>query len=723
LQATFKVVKNSEVSVNNNELKANIIDLINRFFSIENWDFGETFYFQELSTYIMNQLTPELVSFVIVPTQAQQTFGSLFEVKCESDEIFINGATVDNIEFIDEHSASALQSTGRVFTGISAPQQGVITRTTSSPSILPSSTVLTNIDTGNTGGTLVPSAAVEEQLTTELGDPFEGVLGNLDPIDPTYSLSAPLVVDEGDSFTVNLTTTDIPDGSVLSYNITGISASDIGGEPLTGQFVVNANSAFATFTLTNDLGLEGPEKFVLTLNNQQASVEVQFLDTSVPTDPVDPTILAVSNTTGTYPSRTSIIDTSTTLRFIADADPYPAKAGIPLVNDGVTAREFSDSTALITDKTYDVTFDFKAGNNLYNSTNDTFDTLPLPNPEVLGTNSVGIMLNGVVFHGPDFVSSTLPGGSNVAEAGFVWNSVFNGNLFGEDGAGGYPESNGEYHYHNGKFLYRAWNNEKFISSSSYFADTASNDGDNLRHSDGHSKIVGFAFDGYPIYGPFGYTIPGDNTSGISQQSSSYRTKPSAASGRGYLYSELPAGTFVQDYEYIEGLGSLDEYNGKYCKTPDYPAGTYAYFLTFEDGDLTTPVYPYIIGPSTRDQRTPTGTVTQLTNFGQTYSIAVTNNGATAYVLAGADRVGLVDGENPTVTVNIGDTLELNMNTVGYRLYIKTAAVIGTGSLVTSPVVSSNGSETGTISWTPDTAGTYYYVAENSTSMIGEIIVQ
>ena len=101
LGVKFKIVKNTNMVINDNELKSNIIEAINKFFDIENWDFGETFYFQELSAYIINSLTPALSSIVIVPKQADQTFGSLFEIKSEANEIFLNAATVNDIEIID----------------------------------------------------------------------------------------------------------------------------------------------------------------------------------------------------------------------------------------------------------------------------------------------------------------------------------------------------------------------------------------------------------------------------------------------------------------------------------------------------------------------------------------------------------------------------------------------------------------------------------------------
>lgn len=115
LKATFKIVKNPNRVVNDNELKANVIAAIDEFFSLENWEFGDTFYFTELSTYVMNRLAPDLSAIVIVPVQNTLAFGSMFEVKSEADEIFISSATVDNIEVISSLTASRLRAEGAIY--------------------------------------------------------------------------------------------------------------------------------------------------------------------------------------------------------------------------------------------------------------------------------------------------------------------------------------------------------------------------------------------------------------------------------------------------------------------------------------------------------------------------------------------------------------------------------------------------------------------------------
>ena len=116
LQATFKIVKNSDEVTNDADIKSRVISAINEFFALENWDFGDTFYFTELSAFITLQLAPDISNFIIVPKAGNQSFGSLFEISSESDEIFISGAKVSDIEIIDAVTAAQIKATGTVTT-------------------------------------------------------------------------------------------------------------------------------------------------------------------------------------------------------------------------------------------------------------------------------------------------------------------------------------------------------------------------------------------------------------------------------------------------------------------------------------------------------------------------------------------------------------------------------------------------------------------------------
>ena len=284
-----------------------------------------------------------------------------------------------------------------------------------------------------------------------------------------------------------------------------------------------------------------------------------------------------------------------TITFVSDGDPYPALAGAPLTNTGTTEqRLFPGSPNRITEQAHNYTFNYRGGANTSN-----------PHTTTLG--AMGIALNGVVIFNPMTGPGPLPGSNVVPPNGFQWDAVYNESSYGVDACGGHPEANGEYHYHSGKFLLNGWMGTSKVEASNTYFSGSSFGTDKFRHANGHSKIVGFAFDGYPIYGPFAYIFATDSAQGTRQMTSSYRTKPIVAEGRVYAYSQYPAGTFIQDYEYVNNLGTLDEYNGRFCHTPDFPTGTYAYFLSFDNGNLTAPAYPYILGPQTKEQR-PVGGV-------------------------------------------------------------------------------------------------------------------
>ena len=125
LQAVFKIVKNTERVVNDNDLKSRVITAINQFFNLDNWEFGETFYWSEMSAYIMKELSPDLSSIIIVPRASTSAFGSLYEVKSEADEIFISSATVDDVEVISAITADRIRSSGAIVTSSNVTNTGI----------------------------------------------------------------------------------------------------------------------------------------------------------------------------------------------------------------------------------------------------------------------------------------------------------------------------------------------------------------------------------------------------------------------------------------------------------------------------------------------------------------------------------------------------------------------------------------------------------------------
>jgi hypothetical protein len=111
----------------------------------------------------------------------------------------------------------------------------------------------------------------------------------------------------------------------------------------------------------------------------------------------------------------------------------------------------------------------------------------------------------------------------------------------------------------------------------------------------HSPILGYAYDGNPIYGPYGYSNPLNNSSQIVRLSSGYSQNNSRTSGPSI--TEYPLGSFTDDYTWISSVNSgktvLDRNNGRFCVTPEYPSGVYAYFITITNTNI--PVFPYILG--------------------------------------------------------------------------------------------------------------------------------
>ena len=117
LRATIKVIQafNSNASIS--EIKTSVVAALNDYFSIDKWDFGDTFYFSELSAYLHATLGGIISSVVLVPLNPQKSFGDLYEIRSTPSQIFVNAATVNNIEVIEALTSTNLRT---------APGSGVI---------------------------------------------------------------------------------------------------------------------------------------------------------------------------------------------------------------------------------------------------------------------------------------------------------------------------------------------------------------------------------------------------------------------------------------------------------------------------------------------------------------------------------------------------------------------------------------------------------------------
>ena len=109
LQGKIKVIKQPKVVVSIGEIKSRVVASLNEYFTIDKWDFGDIFYFSELSAYLHEELGDIVSSVVIVPTDPTKVFGDLYEIRSAPNEIFVNAATTQDIEVIDALTSGALR--------------------------------------------------------------------------------------------------------------------------------------------------------------------------------------------------------------------------------------------------------------------------------------------------------------------------------------------------------------------------------------------------------------------------------------------------------------------------------------------------------------------------------------------------------------------------------------------------------------------------------------
>jgi len=117
LRATIKVIKAQNSTASTTEIKSAVIANINNYFTIDKWDFGDTFYFSELAAYLHDKMGGIISSVVLVPLNSEKSFGDLYEIRSEPNEIFVNAATVANVEVIDALTSTNIKT---------APGSGVI---------------------------------------------------------------------------------------------------------------------------------------------------------------------------------------------------------------------------------------------------------------------------------------------------------------------------------------------------------------------------------------------------------------------------------------------------------------------------------------------------------------------------------------------------------------------------------------------------------------------
>jgi hypothetical protein len=244
--------------------------------------------------------------------------------------------------------------------------------------------------------------------------------------------------------------------------------------------------------------------------------------------------------------------------------------------------------------------------------------------------NIGIFMNGVaLFDYRDGVSwsnalQALKGGPLMGMGDNAWNrDAVVGERLGFDCAKGHPAM-GNYHHHQNP---SAFNLDRKVIST--VCDLYAADGLYVLDSTKHSPLLGYTVDGFPIYGAYGYKNA-DGTGGITRMKSSFflrniTDRTLYADGTDVIdgpavSTTYPLGYFREDYGYIAPTASqpdyLDEHNGRFCVTPEYPKGIYCYFATV-DANWNS-AYPYIVGPTFYGVRTA-AKVTSISETVNTYT--------------------------------------------------------------------------------------------------------
>lgn len=225
-------------------------------------------------------------------------------------------------------------------------------------------------------------------------------------------------------------------------------------------------------------------------------------------------------------------------------------------------------------------------------------------PTATTMGNIGVFINGVaLFDYRDGVAwnpatnslcggpgnPPCPGGPG---ATMDWNrDAILAEMSGFDCSKGHPAM-GNYHHHQNPSAFDLDLNVVSTICNLYDAD-----GLYAIDSTQHSPLIGFAYDGFPIYGAYGY-VNTDGTGGIVRIKSSYQLKTTRGTGNVPSETSWPLGTFREDYEYVNHSSQsdyLDEHNGRFCVTPEYPNGIYCYFTTVDSN--WNSAYPYAVGPT------------------------------------------------------------------------------------------------------------------------------
>jgi hypothetical protein len=324
--------------------------------------------------------------------------------------------------------------------------------------------------------------------------------------------------------------------------------------------------------------------------------------------------------------------------------------------------------------------------------------------------NIGVFINGTaLFDSRDGVSwknssNTLAGGPLGGMGDGKWQrDAIPAEKPGFDCSKGHPAM-GNYHHHQNP---SAFNLDLNVISS--VCDLYQAEGLYTINPSEHSPLIGFAYDGFPIYGAYGYTNA-DGTGGVVKMQSSYQlrnittrtTSPTGVtvtSGPA-VSTTYPLGYFIEDYEYVSHPEEyyLDEHNGRFCVTPEYPAGTYCYFATVDANHNSA--YPYAVGPTFYGNKVA-AKVTSISESTTTYTSSAS--------LDEQSELKFNVFPNPASDMVIIQQLDLSPNTIEIELVDATGKVVKTTQILQGSTFSSF--DVSTLY-----SGTYYVRIKNNSAV-------
>lgn len=306
-----------------------------------------------------------------------------------------------------------------------------------------------------------------------------------------------------------------------------------------------------------------------------------------------------------------------------------------------------------------------------------FPLQPQPNtgtPNSTTGGNIGVFVNGVsLFDYRDGVgwnsntnalcggpgNSPCPGGPAASND---WNrDAVPAEQDGFDCAKGHPAM-GNYHHHQNPSAF-----DLDLQVLSNICNLYDADGLYVIDSNQHSPLIGYAYDGYPIYGAYGYADT-NGTGGIVRIRSGYQlrnitTRTTHADGSTVgagpaVSTTYPLGYFREDYAYVANSSPeyLDEHNGRFSVTPEYPNGTYAYFATVDEN--WNSAYPYVVGP-TFYGTSANRKITTISETTTTYT--ATNTSTTALDMENLNIKVIPNPASDLVAIQVSGLVKENLN--------------------------------------------------------------